>query len=343
VKDLSISRSNLDFGKLILHLQKTQEGMDSTASSLIILQNGEVLSEWYSGFHSHQKGSAKVCNTSQFNVASVRKTYIAFALAFAIHRGRINSIDDKVTMYLTEYKYEDLEDITIRHLLTHTHGLVEQDDTFVKLFKEGSDWKYTNTGVNLLIKIVERTTGRKISEILRDEVFKPLSLIETGWRTEKAKDLIYNVYEESDILGPYDSSGGEQSNLFTSTRELAFWGNLFLNKGKVNGLQLLSEELFEQMTTIQSPVNLPQNLPRQGFFWWVQDENNSFTNEIGERAPKGSYQAMGLTGCACLVLPKYNVVAVRMFNQTTENQQPDFIYLTEIKEFGNLVSDYFSD
>lgn len=96
------------------------------------------------------------------------------------------------------------------------------------------------------------------------------------------------------------------------------------------------------MTKIQSPNSLPENLPRQGFLWWMKGEKNASANEIGERVPQGSYQVLGLTGCACLVIPKFNVVAVRMFNQIAENQHSNFNYLEEIREFGNLVTDLIS-
>jgi CubicO group peptidase (beta-lactamase class C family) len=198
-------------------------------------------------------------------------------------------------------------------------------------------------GVNLLVQIIERTTGKNVSEILQQNVFDPLGFYQTGWKTHKEDNLIFNVHEDTDILGPNDSSRGNQSNLFTSAREFAYWGNLHLHKGKVNGYQLLSTSLFDELTTIQSPESIPHKLPTQGFFWWVQGENNSPVSEIGERVPSGAFQVLGFTGCACLVIPAFNVVAVRMLNQTGQDQHPDFKYLTEIRQFGNVVTSLFTE
>lgn len=336
-----MQKTTINYDSLISHLEETQRLMSSSAAASVIIQNGEIIWEWYSGYHRYLPKAQSVDKNSQFNVASSRKTYIAFAVAYALFHGNIRSIDDKVEDYLPEV--QGIEGRRIRHLLTHTHGLQEQDEKIVHLFTEGTNWKYNNTGVNLLVEIIERTTGKTVSEILQKYVFEPLGFSQTGWKKHKADNLIFNVHEDTDILGPNDSSRGDQSNLFTSARDFAYWGNLHLNKGKVNGQQLLPSSLFNELTTIQSPEILPQKLPTQGFFWWVQGEHTSPISEIGERVPSGAFQILGFTGCACLVIPAFNLVAVRMLNQTGQDQHPDFNYLTEIRQFGNIVTALFTD
>jgi CubicO group peptidase (beta-lactamase class C family) len=334
-----MQKTTISYDRLISHLEETQRLMSSSAGASVIMQNGNILWEWYSGYHSYRTGARRVDENSQFNVASSRKTYIAFAIAYALFHGKIRSIDDKVEEYLPDIK--GIEERRIRHLLTHTHGLKEKDGKIIQLFTEGTNWMYNNTGVNLLVKIIKRTTGKNVSEILQKNVFEPLGFSQTGWKTHKEDNLIFNVHEDSDILGPNDSSQGDQSNLFSSAREFAYWGNLHLNKGKFNEHQLLSSSLFNELTTIQSPESIPNKLPTQGYFWWVQGENNSPVSEIGEQVPSGSFQVLGFTGCACLVIPAFNVVVVRMLNQTGQNQYPNFNYLTEIRQFGNVVTSLF--
>ena len=82
-------------------------------------------------------------------------------------------------------------------------------------------------------------------------------------------------------------------------------------------------------------VDLPQN----GFLWFVKDLPAKKT-EIGEQVPKGSYQILGYTGVAVLVIPKHDVVAVRMFNSFGS---PDgFDYLSDIRAFGDTVMECLS-
>ncbi|NRF96111.1 hypothetical protein HQN89_35535 [Paenibacillus frigoriresistens] len=84
-----------------------------------------------------------------------------------------------------------------------------------------------------------------------------------------------------------------------------------------------------------TPLNLNETLPRNGFFWWIQDKSRPIS-ELGDQLPKGAYQSLGLYGNIVLVIPEYNVVAVRMLNQTDRNP-PQYDYIKDIQTFGNLV------
>ncbi|MCU6339955.1 beta-lactamase family protein, partial [Enterobacter quasiroggenkampii] len=106
-----------------------QHQISATAAASYILHQQEVVNEWYSGTHDGT-GQRVVDAASRFNVASVRKTYLAFVVSLALYEGKIRSLDDSITDYI-----DDCIDITdqqmaamlcgttIRHLLTHTHGL----------------------------------------------------------------------------------------------------------------------------------------------------------------------------------------------------------------------------
>lgn len=167
-------------------------------------------------------------------------------------------------------------------------------------------------------------------------ILKIFNLNETGWRTENNEYLIYNYYEDKDTwVGPNDSKAGDQSNLFVSAKDLAMWGYIHLRKGCLSGNQILPISIFERVTTLQTPKALSKHFPRNGFIWWLQSD--SPFNQLGENLPSCSYQVLGITGCACLVVPKYNAVVVRMYNQLRNPKGYD--YLSDIRHFGNLAND----
>lgn len=58
-------------------------------------------------------------------------------------------------------------------------------------------------------------------------------------------------------------------------------------------------------------------------------------NEIGDDVPHGSYQILGYTGVTLLVIPKYETVAVRMFNSWGSPLGYD--YLEDVRAFGDWV------
>lgn len=250
---------------------------------------------------------------------------MGFAVSLALSEGKIGSIDDLVMDYLNDLDRDVLNHTTIRHLLTHTHGL---GDLHHRLFFPGTDWKYNNIGVNLLIEVVQKLYKMPLSQLIEERVFLPMGFSQTRWRKERNEKLVW-------LNEQYKDDRGNEANLFISTKELAYWGYLHLNKGVINGKQLFPKEIFEQTTTIISSPYLEQELPRNGFFWFVQDEPRSLT-ELGDNLPYGSFQSLGATGCACLVMPKYKTVAVRMYNQTGSNPL-GYDYLEDIKTFGDLV------
>ncbi|WP_245856171.1 serine hydrolase domain-containing protein [Paenibacillus rigui] len=324
------------FQQLADYVYDVQLRIGATAAALYVLQNNRIVHESYSGRHNEDEHSRIVDVHTQFNVGSVRKTYLALAISLLIEQGRIESIDDPLSRYLDKLP-ECTNDVTLRHLLTHTHGLMEREGKLIQEFPAGNGWAYRNAGIAMLFEIVFRLTGMTLSEFMTEAVFEPYGLRETGWRNTPYEQLIYNYYSRPDNwVGPNNSTAGDQSNLFVSARDLAQWGQLHLRCGAAwDGRQVLPINVFERVTALQTPKVVPAHKPRNGFIWWLQHATP--LNQIGEHVPAGSYQALGITGCAVLVIPVYNVVAVRMYNQLFK--PVDYDYLKDIRTFGNLVSD----
>lgn len=315
------------FAGLNQYVSDIQNVISASAAATYIICRDRVVNEWYSGSHSSSQGSRQVDAESQFNVASIRKTYLGFAVSLALSEGKIKSLDDPVTDYASGLEEDLWEHTTIRHLLSHTHGVQGLNR---RVFPPGTGWMYNNTGVNLLIEFIHQLYGKPFPEVLQERVFTPCGFTETGWRTEQNDKLVW-------LDEQYAGVSGSEANLFASARELACWGYLHLTKGVIKGKQTIPAEQFEQVTTILSPDTLDQPLPRNGFFWFVQDEPRS-KSELGEELPPGSFQVLGLTGCACLVIPQYETVAVRMYNQKGPNPI-GYDYLEDIRSFGNKVAE----
>ena len=146
-------------------------------------------------------------NTPQtiFESGSVAKQFTAAALVLLQQDGKLN-IDDPVRKYIAELP-EYGKPVTIRHILTHTAGLrdwgsvmaltgagrgdrvVTQDiavDVIVRQkyldFEPGAEYSYSNSGYQLAAVIVERVSGQKFGDFVRDRIFKPLGMNNSSWR-----------------------------------------------------------------------------------------------------------------------------------------------------------------
>lgn len=323
------------FSSVVSHVKDTSEVVDCSGASVMVIHHDKIVSEEYWGKHSKEPDARPIQEDSQFHVASVRKSYLGFAVAYAVHNGYIDSIDDPFTKYLPIENKGSFKNITIRHLLTHTHGLNTIEGHIVKEFPPGQGWAYRDVNIELLTQIVKSTTGKTVSQILNEEVFKPLEFKETGWHDEPNEKLVQVIKEENDKFWSTSTGiDGEKKNMYVSTRELAYWGYIHLKQGFIDGKQIVSKEILNLATTLQSPALMNKDLPQNGFLWFVKDLPAKRT-EIGDLVPKGSYQILGYTNVALLVIPKHDLVAVRMFNSF--GSTPGYDYLSDIRSFGNTV------
>nr|WP_239589342.1 serine hydrolase domain-containing protein [Metabacillus crassostreae] len=316
---------------------------NSSASSMVILKDNNIVLEHYNGYHSNSLGSTPITQISQFNIASARKSYLGLAVAYALYEGKIKSIDDLAVDYFEEFDNQLLEGTTIRHLVTHSHGLNQREDgTIYREFNPGESWAYRGINVLMMSQLINKLYGKSFPELLKERVFLPLGFKETCWHKTPNEKLV-EVIENPEVIASFklgNSTDGTEPNLHTSTREFAFWGNLHLNNGFINGKQIVPKEVIQLATTIQSPNYKDNELPINGLFWYVQDKP-SLKSEIGERVPKGSYQILGITGPTILVIPSYNLVVAKMYNKMYNYGGDN--YLHYLREFGNMVADIFKE
>ncbi|MFJ7666415.1 serine hydrolase domain-containing protein [Lysinibacillus sp. NPDC097195] len=318
------------------HVMESAEKLGASGGALIIIQNDNLVTELYFGKQSNVIDARDVQEDTQFHIASVRKAYIGFVAAYAIYNGYF-SLDDLVQQFIEDPHLSAYEGVTIRHLLTHTHGLNMIDGSkLVSEFKPGEAWAYRGPSIDLLTMIIQKTTGQSIAEIIKLHVIEPLGFQSTEWiKMSKQHTKIANVIRDADnpFWSETDVVDGSGMNMYVSAKELALWGYIHLTEGKWGGKQMIPREILQMATSIQTP-NPTLPIQKNGFLWFVKDTNNSF-NQIGDTVPNGSYQLLGYTNVALLVIPEENVVAVRMFNRYGSSKGYD--YLSDIRSFGDTV------
>nr|AAB05369.1 unknown [Cytobacillus firmus] len=320
------------FDSVVLNVKKTSELVDCSGASVFIIHNNNICYRRILGKHSQANNARSIQEDTQFHVASVRKSYIGYAVAYAVQQGLI-STDDPITKYLS-INSPILQKTTIRHLLTHTHGLKMVNGKLQQEFTSGESWAYRGIGIELLTQIVKITTGQSVAEIV-DQVFKSLEFKETGWYGALNEKLVEVIRKPGDPNWyTSKSTDGDKMNMYVSTRELAKWGYFHLKEGLINGKQIAPSEIFNLVTSIQSPNTINEEHPTTGFLWFVQDLPTR-RSEIGEYLPKGSFQILGYTGVTLLIVPQHNLVAVRAFNSFGSPE--GFNYLADVRKFGDTI------
>lgn len=168
--------------------------------AFLIAKEGKILDQGYYG-KANLELDATVTEKSVFAIASMSKTYTAAAILLMAEKG-LFSLDDPIKKYITEVP-DSWKSITIKHLLTHSSGIVEDwglydwnksnelfletqtDADFLKIhfenelkFKPGTDVSYAS-GPFVLGVLIERITGEFYGKYLEKNIFIPLSLTET--------------------------------------------------------------------------------------------------------------------------------------------------------------------
>ena len=225
-----------------------------------------------------------------FKIASMTKALASVAALQLVEQGKI-TLDEPLDEYLPEMSsikilnknneiIEPKNSITLRHLLTHTAGFgywftstqlsnwnelkknVDWNEKYEpRLFESGSDYMY-GTNIDWVGRLVEKISEMNLEEYLRKNVTGPLEMNSTWFnvpeeledlvvsssiRNNDSGELIKNEYTKRKITKSFNAGGGISS----SPEDYGKFLVCMLNKGKVDGVEILKEQTFDLMNTPQ--------------------------------------------------------------------------------------------
>ena len=163
--------------------------------NLLVARRGVIL--FCKGYgKSDREDGVPYDRSTVFSIGSITKQFTAAAILKLEMQGKLH-VEDTLSKHLPGVP-EDKRAITLHHLLTHTSGL-ESDfagdfepvgrDEYVRRIlasklrsKPGEIWFYANSGYSLLGAIVELVSGKPYEQFLRENLFLPAGMKETGYR-----------------------------------------------------------------------------------------------------------------------------------------------------------------
>jgi len=193
----SRSLQNLDAARVSARAADWLSAYDKAGdfSGVVVLAQGDrVLFEKAYGFADTQVRSPNRPET-RFRVASLSKTFTAAAIEQLVNQGRVR-YSDPLSRYVAGMPNGD--SITIEQLLTHQSGIgvldsedvyrdcISHDDLLRRLadakprFAPGKESAYSDEGYFLLAAVVERASGTSYEAFLRQNIFAPLQMENSG-------------------------------------------------------------------------------------------------------------------------------------------------------------------
>ena len=279
------SKAILDF------IDAAEASQPDALHSLMVVRNGKVAAEgWWDPYNPE----------SPHLLYSLSKSFTSTAIGLAIQEELI-SLDDQVVDFFPDQApdsiSENLSRMRIRDLLKMNSGhryntsqrMRNEEGDWVKGFlslevehKPGTIFVYNSGASYMLSAIIQKRTGKTLSEYLKTRLYDPLSIGTPEWQSDQ---------KGIDVGG---------WGLSVTTEDIAKFGQLYLQNGMWEGNQIIPKWWVEQATSYRtSNGSSPESDWDQGYgyqFW---------------RCRNNSYRGDGAFGQFCIVIPeKQAVIAI---------------------------------
>ena len=268
--------------------------------SFMILVNGRIVMEEY--FNGHTKD-----DTWQWNSAG--KTLVGTLTGIAQQEGLLQ-INNKVSDYIgtgwTSAPINKENLITNRHLLTMTSGLNDANNLVIPsnltyIADAGTRWSYHNV-FQKLMDVAAAASSQSYDTYFNNKLRDRIGM-DGFWNN----GIIFKIYH-------------------STTRSMARFGLLALNKGKWNNEQIINPAFFEESINTSQSIN-----PSYGYFWWLNGKSSAmlpgsqtvYPGTLIPNAPAEMYAAMGAEDQRIYVVPSKKMVVIRMGN-ASDPQNPVF-------------------
>lgn len=295
-----------------MKMQKADEFAenDPLARALLVVKGGYMVFEKY--YH----GGGVDEST---NLHSVTKSFSSSIVGILMDEEYVSSTDQLMAELMPDYP--EFNDITLQNALTHTTGLswteegilwenwVASDDWVAEALSRGFDaspgkkFKYSSANSQFLNTLVYYTTGIFPGDLAKRRIFEPL-----GISFDVFNETV-NYTRWSDYVKPLSQSWRKDTKgieiagtcLYLTARDMAKFGYLYLNRGKWENKQLLSEEWIK--TSTHEHVKNIYGRYSYGYQWWI-------TNVGGQPA----FLASGFGGQIIGVVPSLDMVVVLKYD-----------------------------
>ena len=224
-------------------VQRFLEKLDQRGAimhSLMLVRDGKVFAEHY---------WAPYNQDSLHRMYSQTKSYAAMGIGLLEQEGKIR-LDDRIADYFPE-KIKgsippEVQELTIRNMLTMTTAgnvgnwfrekVYDRSEYYFtrrqNLRSQGTIWEYDSAGSQVLGALVEKLTGMKLLDYLKDRIFNKIG-----------------AFKNARILMTPNGDSWGDSALYCTTRDMASGGQLMMQGGMWNGEQLLNEKFVKDATS----------------------------------------------------------------------------------------------
>ena len=221
---------------------------DVPGAAVLVLRDGQPVVRASYGLADLEGGTPATPETN-YRLASMTKQFTAASILLLAEDGRL-ALDDRGHTWLPSLP-KAAETVTIRHLLTHTSGLIDYEDVIPETFagqvhdadvlrllenqdrtyfRPGTGYRYSNSGYALLALIVQRASGKAFATFLRERIFQPLGMFHTVAYEEGISTVNNRAFGYTQESGRWNRTDQDQTSavlgdggIYSSIDDLAKW------------------------------------------------------------------------------------------------------------------------
>jgi CubicO group peptidase (beta-lactamase class C family) len=274
-------------------------GSNTPGGAVLIMKENKVLFEKGYGV-ADLTTMEKITPQTLFNTGSISKTFVAYVILDLAKESKL-SLQDSLAKYFLDFKNQAIANkVKIHHLLTHTSGLpdnrrayldsiflltAKDEENFapIKLndtlnFEPGSHYEYSNPTFNGLVLIIEKVTGQKWQQVVKDIIFDKAgmknSIITDGAFPETGVSHAYlktaNGYIEKDYGEEPTFAAAGNGGVWSSVEELAYY-ELAIQQEK-----FLDAKIIDDSRTIKAYPNWKSATPPFiGYSWFIGNTDDN--------------------------------------------------------------------
>jgi beta-glucosidase-like glycosyl hydrolase/CubicO group peptidase (beta-lactamase class C family) len=326
----------------LMHAAITDRAFPGAA---VAVGRGETVVKLEGYGHFTYDGIQAVTPQSVFDLASMTKVVATTTAAMLLYEDDRLALDAPVARYLPAFAQNGKDEVTIRHLLTHTSGLpayrpfhregvttregVIDHIMGVGLdFAPGSQMQYSDFGMITMALVIEAITGQDFAAYAEEHIFDPLGMDDTGFRAVGTPDTtvvpteVDETFRERLIQGEvHDETawilGGVagHAGLFSTAEDLATFAYMLVNDGRIHGEAFLQPETIRQFTTRVAPDAHSRALG------WDTKSMEGYSS-AGQHFGPRSFGHTGFTGTSLWIDPDDDLFVLLLTNRvypTREN------------------------
>lgn len=293
-QQLNLKKLAVDYDKIILDQFKA----DETGCAVLVAKDGQVIYRKAFGMADLEL-DVPMQPDMVFRIGSITKQFTAVAILQLMEQGKL-SLQDEITKYLPDYPMHG-HSITIEHLLTHTSGIksytnvpefgdmirtdmtpeevVEKIKPLPMEFAPGMKWNYNNSGYFLLGYIIEKVSGKKYAEYLKENFFIPLGMTSTLYGDDtkivKKRASGYQPGEKGTVNADFMSMTLPYAagSIMSTVDDLYRWNRALLE------YKLVKKESLEMAWTSYKLADGKDT--HYGYGWFMSEIHGSSTIEHG--------------------------------------------------------------